>query len=157
MLFLLCRLGRERYALSTKDVVEVLPVVEWKTIPYSTNGILGVFNYHDQIVPLLDLSEFVAGQPSQLLMSTRIILMSLLFPSENEAEPRLLGLVAEEVTRTLQASLSDFKESGIEIEEASYLGPVLSDSEGIIQFVEVQNLLPDRVREQLFQSIANFE
>ncbi len=161
MLFILFRLGSERYALSIQHIVEILPVVEWKTIPYSTKGILGVFNYHDQIVPLLDLSEFVAGQPSRLLMSTRIMLVSYSEAgidsetSEDSTEKRLLGLMAEEVTRTFTASLDDFKELGVEVEEASYLGPVISDSLGIIQLVEVQKLLPEDVREQLFLSIKS--
>jgi chemotaxis-related protein WspB len=158
MLFLLCRLGSERYALSTQQIVEVLPLVEWKTIPYATTGILGVFNYHGQIVPLLDLTMFVAQQPSRMLMSTRIILISLTERSaDSDEEAQLIGLVAEEVTRTINASPSDFTEAGVDAHESPYLGPVLSDSEGIIQFIEVLDLLPDRVRDQLFQSIANFE
>ena len=154
MLFLLVRLGDERYVLDALQVVEVLPVVNWKTVPQSAPGILGVVNYRGQIVPLLDLAEFIAGTPSQLKMSTRIVLIH--YSEERTAQGNaseelspapLLGLVAEGATHTFRAALEDFTETGIDT--ANYLGPVFKDGEGIIQFIDVSKLLTSEVKKQL--------
>jgi chemotaxis-related protein WspB len=152
MLFLLFQLDEDRYALEAQHIVEVLPVVHWKTIPTSATGVLGVFNYHGKVVPLLDLAEFILGQPSRLQMSTRIILVNYRPESTTDAaQSYWLGLLVEGATRTIQRSLAEFVEAGVEVKNSPYLGPVATDAEGIVQLIDIHQLLPENVQEQLFQ------
>lgn len=158
MLYLLFRLGQDRYALGASCVEEVLPVVDWKQIPQSAPGILGVFNFRGAMVPLLDLSEYIIGQPSRLYMSTRIILVKY---RESDAafdsEEYVLGLLAEGATDTFQCSPEEFTEPGIEVASAPYLGPVTADEHGIIQLIEIGRLLPPGVKDQLFRQKVEIE
>lgn len=162
MLCLLFRLGEDRYALETSAVEEVLPVVNWKEIPQVARGVLGVFDYHGTIVPLLDLSEFIVGRPSSMHMSTRIVLIHYLDTTgtgENSggADGHLLGLMMEGATFTFHAKAEQFAPPGVEVKEAPYLGPVMADEKGIIQLIEVQRLLPTTVKEQLFLQAMEYE
>lgn len=148
MLFLLFRLGKDRYALETGSVVEVLPMVQWKTIPRTVAGVAGVFNYHGSPVPLIDLRALALSKPSRRWMSTRIIIVE----HTGEAQERhLLGLLAERATGMIRRSEEDFIDSGVSVASAPYLGPVTMDERGIIQRVEVKRLLPASVLNELFQ------
>jgi chemotaxis-related protein WspB len=155
MLFLLFRLGNDPYAVDVRQVVEILPVVNWKTVPQTVPGILGVINYLGRMVPLLDLSTCVIGAPSRLLMSTRIVLIQ--YGEEQSGGPHLLGLLVEEAVRTFSGSLENFSETGIQVETAPYLGPVITSEEGTIQFVDVERLLPVEVKHQLVGLAAKNE
>lgn len=147
MLFLLFRIGTERYALEARQVVEIVPLVRVKTIPQAPSGLAGVINYRGLPVPVIDLSELALGQPAQARVSTRIILVK--YPVES-GEEHTLGLIAEHATETIKREPADFVSPGVAVGSAPYLGRVATDSRGMIQWVEVKNLLPASIRESLF-------
>jgi len=62
-----------------------------------------------------------------------------------------LALIAEGVTETLRKEPSDFVDSGVGVNSAPYLGPVATDSRGVIQWVELEQLLPEAIQEILFR------
>src|ERR1700722_10175864 len=147
MLYLLFQLGKDRYALEAGQVIEVLPLINFKRIPRAPSGVAGVFNYHGTPVPLIDLTELALGRPSQAKMSTRIVLINYL---EESGKKHLIGMVAEYVMETLQKAECDFVDSGVAATDSPYLGSVATEENGIIQRIEVSRLLPQSLREQLF-------
>ena len=147
MLFLLFQLGNDRYAIDAGQVAEILPSLHFKRIPHSPLGVAGVFNYHGTPVPLIDLTYLALGRPSQAKMSTRIILIN---HSDESGSKHLLGVIAEHVMENMQRAESDFGDSGVATAEAPYLGSVTTDRNGIIQRIEVRNLLPASLWAQLF-------
>jgi chemotaxis-related protein WspB len=147
MLFLMFQIGEDRYALEAKQVLEVLPLVNFKRIPRAPSSIAGVFDYHGTPVPLIDLAELALGRPSAGKMSTRIILTNYVLES---GQKHLIGLLAEQVMETLQRPESDFVDSGVAATDSRYLGFVATEKSGIIQRFEVSRLLPQSLREQLF-------
>ncbi len=147
MLFLLFQLGKDRYALQAGRVLEVLPLVELRKIPDAPKGVAGIFNYHGRPVPAVDLSELTLGQPSDPRLSTRIVVIN--YPDERGAlHP--LGLIAERATELIQRDERQFLEPGHKLGGAPYLGPVLMDKRGVIQWVHEQRLLPNHARDILF-------
>ena len=148
MLFVLFQLGQDRYALDTAEVVEVLPLVGYKAIPGAAAGVLGAFMYHGAPVPLIDLAELASGVRSRVLMSTRILLVNY---SPSRGESHLLGLVAEQAMETIRREADDFVDAGVTADRAPYLGPVTADARGMIQRIEIDRLLSDDVRNQLFR------
>jgi chemotaxis-related protein WspB len=63
----------------------------------------------------------------------------------------LLGLIAEKATETMRCEAGDFVASGISNDKAPYLGPIVSDTRGLVQRIEVNKLLTAAVREVLFR------
>jgi chemotaxis-related protein WspB len=147
MLFLLFQIGKDRYALEARQVIEVLPLVNFKQIPHAPSGVAGVFDYHGTPVPLIDLTELAVGRPSQAKMSTRIVLINYV---EESGRKHILGLIAEYVMETLQRAESEFVDSGVVVNASPYLGSVATEKGGIIQRIDVSRLLPQSIREQLF-------
>jgi chemotaxis-related protein WspB len=176
MLFLVFQLGKDRYAIEAHQVIEVLPQVNVKQIPRAPAGVAGVFDYHGAPVPLIDLTELAVGKPSRKWMSTRIIVVKYRIPladARGSEEPILsrdregavadsnagnhtieihaLGLLAEQATETLRRNEEDFADAGLAVSDTPYLGNVTTDSRGIVQRVEIQSLLSEGVRDQLFR------
>jgi chemotaxis-related protein WspB len=147
MLFLVFQLGTDRYALQAAQVVEVLPLVNSKHVPRAPVGVTGVFDYHGTPVPLIDLTELAQGKPSRKWMSTRIILVNY---RDKSGRVHLLGFLAERATETMHRSEEEFADSGIAVADAPFLGSVLTDAAGIIQQIDIQNVLSESVGKHLF-------
>lgn len=152
MLFLLFQLGKDRYALDVRQVVEVLPRVAVKAIPLAPASVSGAFNYRGTTVPLIDLSQLALGRAAAERLSTRIVVVH--YP-DAFGVPRLLGLLAENVTETFKRAASDFADAGVDIPDAPWLGRVASDDAGLVQWVEVEHLLGAELRELLFHTTAD--
>jgi chemotaxis-related protein WspB len=148
MLFLLFLIGKDTYALDAGQVAEVLPLMSIKQIPRSPRGIAGAINYHGAPVPVIDLSELMLGRRAPARLSTRIILALY---SDEHGEPHLLGLIAEGATEFMRRDSKDFVSSGITNDAAPDLGPVAADPRGLIQWIDVEKLLPPCVRDLLFK------
>ncbi|HEY8961744.1 MAG TPA: chemotaxis protein CheW [Luteolibacter sp.] len=148
MLFLLFRIGKDRYGLEISRIVEVLPALPLKKLPRAERGVAGILDYHGELVPVLDLSELCGGQCSPDILSTRIVLVR--YPLDSERS-HILGLRAERATETVRLEANSFQDGGIELPGAPYLGPVARDAEGLIQRVEVEGLLSKELRALLFR------
>lgn len=147
MLFLLFQLGKDRYVLEAARVIEVLPLLDLKELPQAPKGVAGMFNYHGRPVPAIDLSELTLGRPAGQRLSTRIILIN--YPDE-AGNNHPLGLIAEHATEIIRRDREDFVQPGLKLGSPAYLGPVLMDGQGIIQWLHEQRLLSERVRDRLF-------
>jgi len=148
MLMLCFSLGDERFALEASKVQEITPLVRMKKIPRSPEWVAGVMRYHGRTVPVIDLCMLNLTRSSARRLSTRIILVH--FTSHDQSE-QLLGLVAEQVTETVQRQLEDFTATGLYTPDAPHLGGTTSDSEGMLQWIDIDRLLPERVQSLLFQ------
>src|SRR5262245_41247437 len=146
MLFLICELGRDRYAVDARQVAEILPLVGVKQLPQAPPAVAGLLNYRGAPVPVIDLSPLTLGRAAAPRLSTRIVLIHY------GADRHLLGLIAERATEVLRRNESDFVPSGVVNDEASYLGPVATDGRGLVQRLDLERLLPDAVRDMLFKA-----
>ena len=147
MLFLVFTLGQDRYALEATQVKEVLPLIDIRPLPQAPAGIAGVFDFRGQPVPVIDLSELVLGRRAEQCLSTRLIIVG--YP-DSTGERRSLGLIAEKATTTVARDPRDFVDAGIAHGQGLSLGPVASEAEGFLQWVDVRQLLPMSVRSVLF-------
>lgn len=143
---LFLRFGSEEnsFAMGTSVIEEILPALLWTTVPHAPKGVVGVFCYHGQQIPLLDLSELMSGKNTILRMSTRIILI------RHPQSGQLFGLLAEHVTETFRASEQQFKESGIGNAAAPYLRRIIQRGDEILQHLDVNRLLDNEFAEGLF-------
>lgn len=152
MLFLTFRLGQDRYALDAGQIEAVLPLLAVKELPGAPAGVAGVIAYRGRPVPLIDLSLLALGRSSETLLSTRIVLLR--YPVAGEGH-RLLGLLAEKAVEAVERDPAEFVATGVEAGTPAYLGPVVSDGEGLLQWVRGEALLPPAIRDILFARLAD--
>ncbi|MGF0239622.1 chemotaxis protein CheW [Rhodococcus sp. IEGM1300] len=149
-LFLVFRIGNERFALQAIEVAQVLPRVPLKPIAMAPDWVAGVFAYRGAVVPVIDLSALTFGEPAQARTSTRLVLVN--YRATPDAAVQLLGLILEQATDMLRCNPADFHPYGLANRKAPYLGPVREDAQGLLQWVHVADLLDERVRALLFPS-----
>jgi len=150
MVVLIFYAGKNRYALDSTKIIEVVPMVAFKPLPHAPTYVAGIFNYRGKIVPVVDLSALIAGASVQPLLSSRTVLVEY---SGMDGRQHILGLLAERVTETISCSHDDFSPPGIVLSEAPYLGEVFLDEDGMIQRIEVEKILPENLRRSLFTMI----
>jgi chemotaxis-related protein WspB len=147
MKLLIFHIGPDRYGLRLRDVVRVLPLLELKQLPLAPDPVAGLMDFHGQSVPVIDLCR-ASGLPSgEDHFDTRIIVADYHTP---EGGNHLLGLRAERVLGVQEVSEAQLADSGVRA--APFLGAVASDTQGMLQLVELQQLLPAPLRATLFQS-----
>jgi len=148
MLFLLFRLDENRFAFDAGGIVGVLPLVAITPIPQTPPCVAGLINYRGAPVPTIDLSLLALQRPAQRRLSTRIVLIDYL---DGRSGCRVLGLIAEKAIETMRAAPGDFSLSGVSNAVTPYLGPVLVDAHGLVQWVDPQAMLPPALRDMLFR------
>lgn len=154
MLFLLFDLDGDRYALDAAEIVEVLALAPTKSIPGAPGWVAGMIERHGEPVPVLDVSQLALGRPARQLRSTRLVLVR--YAPDEAAQTgardsaRLLGLIVERATQTRRIERAQFLDTGVATPHARWLGPVANDGAGLVQWVEIQQMLGDDVRALLF-------
>jgi chemotaxis-related protein WspB len=140
VLYLLFRLGTDRYALRTEAIVEVLPLITWRQLPQVPPDIRGIIDYHGVAVPVLDLQSLALGTPVELRMAARIVVVD--YPG-GDGERRLLGLLVQEATGFIRRGEEEFTDSPVR-SGAPYAGPITLHETQMVQRVELEQMVsPD--------------
>jgi chemotaxis-related protein WspB len=156
MLMLIFQVGDERYAIATTQIVEIVPRVMLRKLHRVPDYVAGVFNYQGQVIPVIDLSHLINGTPSRPFLSTRIILTRFATQSSEEgraSDRRILGLMAERVTQTVELAAADLIDAGYQTLDAPYLGKMALTQKEMIQCLRVEQLLPLTEQDNLFLAL----
>ncbi len=151
MLMLLFTLDGSRYAIEAQRVVEVVPLVELEQIPQAPAWVAGLFDYRGNCVPVVDLCQLTCGRPARTSFTTRIIAADYVLA---DGRHKVLGLLAEQVTETARLEDDRFQPTELHIENAPYLGAAARYRNSLVQRIDIDRLLPDTVRQQLFPAEA---
>ncbi len=146
MLFILFRIGKERYALEAAQVIEVIPCLPLRPQPGTPDYVAGIFNFRGKLVPVLDLGTLTLGVPSPPQLSTRIVLINYTLKS---GVMRVLGLIAEAVTDAVKKKPHEFV--AVAAGQAPYLGGIALEEGGMVQCILPEHLLPPEVERLLFE------
>ncbi|WGV27144.1 chemotaxis protein CheW [Halotia branconii] len=139
MLMLLFSISNNVYAIESSHVIEVIPRVSYREVHHVPSYVSGLFNYRGAIVPVIDLCQLIRGTSSQANLSTRVFIIS--YPTQEGDNFKYVGLMAERVIKTVKKAASDFLTSGIQTNEAPYLGKMIMDEKGMIQHIDLEKLL----------------
>jgi len=142
-------MGKYKYGISTDDILEIIPMVETRELPKTPDYILGIFDYHGHVVPLIDLCKMTTGEFAKRVLSTRIIIAKLKDPHKKND---MIGLLAEKMTDNLEVDPKDFEDPGVAAsKDALYLGSIVKVDNDYIQYVDIHSLLSEETRRSLFQ------
>lgn len=147
MLTLLFQLGSAHYAIPAREVAEVTPLASLDSISAAPDYVAGLLNYRGQHVPVIDLHKLLNGEKCEDSFTTRLLLVHLKLAC---GETRMLGLIAERITETRQMEDEAFCSTGLKLDEAPYLGKAVKSDYGLIQKINIENLIPDAVRDLLY-------
>ena len=147
MLFIVFKAGNANYALEARQVIEVVPLVILRACPGAPAYIAGLANYRGTGVPIVDLGRLVGGAPCAVYLSTRIILTPY---AGGGAQQRVIGLLAETVTNTVEREEADFSQNNLAVSGTSCLGKLAVSGKDFIQRIVVAQLVPKELEQMLF-------
>ena len=147
MLYLLLSIDNNFYAFDIANIIEIVPLVTIKPLPWAPDYIPGVFNYRGSIVPVIDLTWLISGKPSSELLSTRIVVVN--FKSYDGSE-RKVGLITEHATETESIDVDEFQEYGFNDKVPAYLGGIAIKENIMYQRILISNLLTSDIQRNLF-------
>lgn len=124
-----------------------------KRLPEAPEWVAGLHAHRGELLPVLDLNQLAFGRSALRRTSTRLVLVR--YRVAAGAPEQNLGLILEQATHTLRRDPAAFREYELDNGSARYLGPVLEDEQGLLQRVEVGQLLTDEVRERLLAGSAS--
>ena len=142
----------ESYAIESRRVVEVLPLVPARPIPLTPGYVRGVFTYRGSLVPLVDLGRRLGDVVLEERLSTRVIVAEYLPPGSRP--PARLGLVAENVISIVAAERAETSLPALELATAPFLGRLLRIDGRTVQVVDVDRLLPADLAAGLFPATS---
>ncbi len=140
MLMLLFYVGEERYAISCRQVVEVISLVKLQKLSQTPKYVAGLLNYRGDIIPVIDLCELLTKNQYSHKFSTRIIVVNYM---SNQQMPYLLGLIAEKVTETLNVQETEFNHLRIPVDTPFDLGEIITDQHGMVICINIESLLSE--------------
>jgi chemotaxis-related protein WspB len=141
------QLGEGQYALPLRDLVEVLPLLSMREAPHAPDYISGIINYRGHAVPVLDLCQLALGRPCRELMSTRLIVLRSQLAGRTD---RLLALMVERAVSEVQLDPATLKPSPLRIDETPYLKSLAASASGLLQLVDISQLLQEEVAALLY-------
>ena len=65
MLFVSLQAGPDRYALPASSIVEILPYIELRALALDDPLVAGVFQYHQEVIPVIDLHFFFTRRAAE--------------------------------------------------------------------------------------------
>lgn len=151
MLALILHAGPNIYALDVRAVVEVVHAGNLRELPHAPAVVRGMLNLRNNPVPVLDLSKLTGGRRCDASRSTRIVLLH--YPSPQKPE-HILGLMAECVTEIRTIEPRETKRTDFLVRGAKYMGRVQPDGGRMIQWLHIEHILPDDIKNSLFQEVA---
>ena len=146
MLLLLVHIAGQLYCIRAASVLEVVPRVPLQPVPHAPAALAGLLHYRGEVIPVLDLRTLLEGGASDAFLSTRIVVVetSCLKSSSNRflddsTTRRLVGLIAERLTETLEVDASAIAPAPVDVAAAPFLGGLLVQDGRVIR-----ELLVDR-------------
>lgn len=151
MLILGLNVGKERYGIEAKRVIEIVPLIELKKVPLAENAIKGLFNYRGTPTPVIDLCQLFEKRYCDNSLSTRIIIIEYKAIS---GATRPIGLVAEMVTDVMKCEVTEITNTGIQTNHNDFLGLVYKYNNDMIQLIDTHKVLPESISNQLTEHLA---
>lgn len=140
MLLLTFSIAGQPYAIESRRVIEVLPLVPARPVPQAPDYLLGIFTYRGRLVPLIDLARRLGLAPPAAKLSTRVIVVE--FTAAAGAGPVRVGLVAERVVELRSAAAAEAVMPPLRLPGAEYLDRTLRLGGETVQLLDVGRLLP---------------
>lgn len=164
MLLLLFRAADSLYGVDVTRVVEVVPRLILRRLPHAPRHLVGMFDYRDCCVPVVDVSLLLGAEPCRDQLGTRIILVDcgargtpddatappVPGPDDHGTKPakgrarsvqrRMLGMMAERVNDVETIEPGQVISPPLNLPAAPYLGALVDFGSEMIQLIE-----PDRI------------
>lgn len=147
MIYLRFDIAGQIYAFASNVIVEVIPCIPVNGMAHTSPSVVGTLNYRGTLIPVVDLTMLLSGQPSARYASTRIVIVNY---RETMGETLYLALVIEQATETIKLDDDAFNPQVINNGHIPYSGAVTLETGQLLYRLEVHDILPPDLQGQLY-------
>jgi chemotaxis-related protein WspB len=137
MLCLTFKCCNNEYAIDSREIVEIIPLVKLHSLPKTSKQFTGYINYKGELVPVIDLSVFLGYLPAQLLMGTRIMIMNFI---RADGSKLLFGVLVENITEIEKFDDKEIKQPEINVDKHPLLHKLIVRKERTINLITFRSL-----------------
>lgn len=134
MLYLLSEIEGKTYGFSCDHVLEVVPKLVLRESVWSDPCLLGLMEYKDSHIPVIDFKMVLMNQLSQDVLKTRMLICQASDPSE------IFAILAENTIEALQISDDHTRHIHINHKGAEYFDALIEAEERMIQIIDLEKL-----------------
>ncbi len=135
--YVLFRLGTEEYGLPIERVQSIIRYEVPTPVPHAPEMVEGVINLRGQVIPVIDLSQRLLGQPHEVSASSRIVVA--------EGDSGLVGLAvdsAHEVATFAADEIMPTPAAALTAETAEAFEGVANYGERLVILLDPEKALP---------------
>jgi chemotaxis-related protein WspB len=143
MLALTFNIGKDRLALDSRHVHEVVPSVPLQPLTGGPPWLAGAFVYRGHVVPVLDLHRLAGAGECPAYLSSRIILVNA------ASQGQLVGLLAAQVADLRELQAPNTPLAGLVEPGRPNFGPLVADGSELLRLLDLDHFLPTTMSRQL--------
>ncbi|MCK5893211.1 MAG: chemotaxis protein CheW [Endozoicomonadaceae bacterium] len=143
MIYLRFKIAGQFYALSSDNIVEVIPFLPINGMAHSSQAVAGTLNYRASLIPVIDLTVLFDEQPAAHFVSTRIVVVAY---RDEQGDMLHIGLIAEQATETMSLDDSAFNSPVIYNGHIPYSGAVTLDNGQLLYRLDVDDILSSELQ-----------
>jgi chemotaxis-related protein WspB len=137
MLCLTFKCGNNEYAINSKEIIEVIPLIRLHSLPKTTKQFVGYINYKSEPIPVIDLSVFFGYLPAELLMSTRIMILNF---ERADGSEILFGVLVESISDIENFDEKEIKQPDINVEKHPLIHKIIVKKNRTINLITFRSL-----------------
>jgi chemotaxis-related protein WspB len=137
------RAAGQKYATPTRQVVEVISLVETRPLRHLPDWVAGLINYRGRLIELFDMSRRLGQAGGEPRMASRIVVVQA--GATEPDDDRLLGLLVEEVFGSQDLDFAHRPDpAGLSSDDVAFLGPIAVTGQSTVQLVDPSRLVAPR-------------
>jgi len=146
---LLFRLSTLGFGIPLKDIKKVIQIVEITPLPEMPKYILGIINFHGEILPVINLSYLFNIYQKEAEVSDRMIIA--------KTKTKKLALVAQHVEDVIDIDSNDITSPEDIVYGTNFLQGVIKHDDGMILIADTNNFLNKEELEHLDEKIETLK
>ena len=75
--FIVFRLNEKRYALSIKNVIEIISIPQLETTGIMPKNVIGIFNYNGMMINVVDLCGFLNEERKNITINNKLMIVAV--------------------------------------------------------------------------------
>lgn len=133
MSMLLFYVGENRYVIENSFILQIVPRVPLKKMPYTSAYVMGLLNFEGNPIPVVDFCQLIEQRDAHFAWYSRIILVR-----DPHSKDKVVGVLGEKVGEIVDLKRSQFNKAGFYLHHFPYLDSIYSDENGVIQHIDIE-------------------
>lgn len=100
--FIIFRLQKKQYAIGIENIIEIINLPQLQIPTKTPKGIIGIFNYNNQMIKVIDLCPLLGFEPIELSIKHQLLIVN--------TEKEIFAILIENVAEITKIKQDDFQE-----------------------------------------------